>query len=402
MKVTEKHVFSVSALNSLARQMLEDCIGQIWISGEISNLVQASSGHYYFSLKDANAQVRCALFKTNGRKLNFLLKNGLQVLAFAQIGLYEPRGEFQLIVQQIEESGLGILQKKFEELKQRLQAAGLFAESRKKPLPALPKTIGVVTSPTGAAIHDILTVLKRRFPAISVIIYPSLVQGDQAAKQIVKALQTANARKECDVIILARGGGSLEDLWPFNEEIVAQAIVASHIPVISGIGHEVDFTIADFVADKRAATPSAAAECASPHWQEWGQRISHKQQRLQQIMLSRLSEYQTRLLHIGKRLRHPGQRLQDQAQHLDQLEHRLILAQQHILKHKHQQLSQTASALQTLSPLKTLERGYAIVRNKQNQELVTHSRQIKVNDELIVKFAHHACECRVEKIIDQI
>ncbi len=402
MKTTAKHVFTVSALNHLARQMLEECIGQIWISGEISNLVQASSGHYYFSLKDANAQVRCALFKPNGKKLNFLLKNGLQVLAFAQIGLYEPRGEFQLIIQQIEESGLGILQKKFEDLKQRLQAAGLFAEAHKKPLPTLPRTVGVVTSPTGAAVHDILTVLKRRFPAISVIIYPTLVQGEQAAKQIVKALQIANTRKECEVIILARGGGSLEDLWPFNEEIVAQAIFASQIPIISGIGHEVDFTIADFVADKRAATPSAAAECVSPHWQEWYQRISHSDRRLQQMMQSRLLEFQSQLLHISKRLRHPGQRLQDQAQHLDQLEYRLILAQQNQLKHCRQQLNQAAFALQTLSPLKTLERGYAIVRNKQNQELVTHSQQIKVNDELVIKFAHNACECRVEKIIEQL
>jgi exodeoxyribonuclease VII large subunit len=402
MKIADKHVFTVSALNNLARGVLEGSIGQIWISGEISNLVQASSGHYYFSLKDSNAQVRCALFKTNGRKLNFLLKNGLQVLAFAQISLYEARGDFQLIIQQIEESGLGILQKKFEELKQRLHAAGLFEKAHKKPLPLLPKTIGVVTSPTGAAIHDILTVLKRRFPAIGIIIYPTLVQGDQAAKQIVKALQTANSRKECEVIILARGGGSLEDLWPFNEEIVAHAIFASEIPIISGVGHEIDITIADFAADERAATPSAAAERASPNWREWNQRITHLQKQIQHLMLARLNDSQSQLLQISKRLRHPGQRLQDQAQHLDQLEYRLVLAQKHLFKHLQHQLNQLAYALQTLSPLKTLERGYAIVRDKQSQELISDSRQINVNDELIIKLAHNGCECRVLKIIKSV
>lgn len=393
-----KRIFSVTELNGLARRLLEGSLGQLWVSGEISNLVQASSGHCYFSLKDASAQVRCALFRMNGRRLPFTLKNGLQVLALAQISLYEARGDFQLIIQQIEPGGAGLLQKKFEALKQRLHEAGLFSEANKKPLPRLPKKIGVITSPTGAAIHDILTVLKRRFPAIPVIIYPSLVQGEQAAPQIVTALKMANQRNECDVIILARGGGSMEDLWPFNEEMVAHAINESQIPIITGIGHEVDFTIADFVADVRAPTPSAAAEYVSPDCREWLQKIESLKNRLQQLVRSCVQDYQTQLLYIRKRLRHPGQRLQDQAQHLDQLERRLILAQQHFFQHRHAVLNQAAQALNALSPLQTLERGYSIVRDKPSQKIICQAGQLTRGDEITITFAQGGCECRVEKV----
>lgn len=401
METIEKHIFSVTELNGLARQLLEGSLGQLWISGEISNLVQASSGHSYFSLKDAQAQVRCALFRQNGRRLGLPLKNGLQVIALAQISLYEARGDFQLIIQQIEPSGMGVLQKKFEALKQRLSEAGLFAEAHKKPLPRLPKTIGIITSAQGAALHDILTVLKRRFPAIPIIIYPSLVQGEQAARQIAHSLQTANQRNECDVIILARGGGSLEDLWPFNEEIVAQAIYASEIPIITGVGHEVDFTIADFVADVRAPTPSAAAERVSPDYREWLQQLGHLQKRLQHLALSQLQHYQSQLTHISKRLRHPGQRLQDQTQYLDQLEHRLLLALQHGLQRLQAKLNQAAQALHTLSPLQTLERGYAIVRDKQSQNIITNAGQLHPGDEITIKLAQGSCECQVNHITDK-
>jgi exodeoxyribonuclease VII large subunit len=395
----KEHVFNVSELTAITRQLLESSIGRVWVSGEVSNLVQASSGHYYFSLKDAQAQVRCALFRLNGRRLNFTLKNGLQVLAFAQVSLYEARGDFQLIIQQIELSGEGDLQKKFAALKQRLQEEGLFDAAHKKPLPTLPKTIGVVTSPTGAAIHDILTVLKRRFPAISVIIYPTLVQGSQAAPQIVHALEVANQRGECDVIILARGGGSLEDLWPFNEEIVARAIHVSDIPIITGVGHEIDFTIADFVADVRAPTPSAAAEHVSPDCREWRQKIEHYQQRLQHLWGFRLQQYHTQLLHLSQRLRHPGQRLQDQAQRLDQLEHRLLLSMQHALHRQHAALSQATQALNALSPLQTLERGYAIVRDSSSQAVIVSTQQLTPSQSLSIQFAQGSCECRVEKIV---
>lgn len=398
MQAPEKHIFNIAELTGLARQLLEGSLGQVWVTGEISNFMQASSGHCYFSLKDSQAQVRCALFRMNGRRLPFTLKNGLQVIALAQVSLYEARGDFQLIIQQIEPSGAGLLQKKFEALKERLQAAGLFSEMHKKSLPLLPKTIGVITSPQGAAVHDILTVLARRFPAIEVIIYPTLVQGEQAARQIVGALQIANQRRECDVIILARGGGSLEDLWPFNEEIVAQAIFNSQIPIITGVGHEVDFTIADFVADVRAPTPSAAAERVSPDYREWLQRVSQFQKRLQHLLLSRLQQYQSQLLYISKRLRHPGQRLQDQAQNLDQLERRLQLALRNIFKHRNAELNQTVQALNALSPLKTLERGYAIVRDKQSQAVITHADQLHSGEMIIIQLAQGGCECRVEKI----
>jgi exodeoxyribonuclease VII large subunit len=394
MPTVEKRIFTISELNTLSRQLLEGTFGQVWISGEISNFIQASSGHCYFSLKDAQAQVRCALFRMNGRRLAFALKNGLQVLALAQVSLYESRGDFQLIIQQIEPSGLGLLQKKFEALKLQLQEAGLFAETGKKTLPLLPKTIGVITSPTGAAIHDILTVLKRRFPAIPVIIYPSLVQGEQAAGQIVKALQIANQRRECDVIILARGGGSLEDLWPFNEEIVARAMYASELPIITGIGHEVDFTIADFVADVRAPTPSAAAERVSPDCREWLQKILQLQQRLRHLLISRFHQYQTQLLHISKRLRHPGERLRDQAQYLDQLERRLILAQRNLLQRAHGTLNQSAQALNVLSPLQTLTRGYAIARDA-SQNIILSSAQLSSGEKIALQFAQGECECKV-------
>lgn len=395
---TEKHIYSVTELNSLARQVLEGSLGQVWLSGEVSNYMQASSGHSYFSLKDAQAQVRCALFRMNNRRLNFNLKNGLQVLVLAQVSLYEGRGDFQLIIQHIEPSGDGLLQKKFEILKQRLQAAGLFADTHKKPLPTLPQTIGVITSPHGAAIHDILTVLNRRFPAIAVIIYPTLVQGELAAKQIAQALKIANQRRECDVLILARGGGSIEDLWPFNEEIVAYAIYESELPVITGVGHEVDFTIADFVADLRAPTPSAAAEHVTPDCREWVHQLNHLQKRLQYLLTSRLQQLREQLLHLEKRLRHPGQRLRDQAQHLDLLERRLTLAMRHSLQHRHAELNRIGQALHAFSPLQTLERGYAIVRNPQNQEIILSSSQLKVNQEITIQFAQGSSFCRVEKL----
>lgn len=439
------HIYTVAELNSLARQLLEGSLGQIWITGEISNLVQPSSGHWYFSLKDAQAQVRCALFRMTTLKLKFLPQNGQQVTVLAQVSLYENRGDFQLIIQQMEPSGDGILQKAFEVLKKRLEAAGLFARERKKPLPFLPKIIGVITSQHGAAIHDILTVLKRRFPAIPIIIYPTLVQGALAANQIVDAIQTANHRAECNVIILARGGGSLEDLWPFNEEIVAKAIYASTIPIITGIGHEVDFTIADLVADERAATPSVAAERVCPDFREWQQRLSQEQKRLTHLITTQLSQYKTHLLHIKKRLRHPGQRLQEQAQRLDHLEYQLLMLQKHFFAHcknqfyqlltrwqhihpgqrftqdheflrisqqrlitairhslsqKQQQLQQAVHILQAFNPLEILERGYAVVRQTSTQKIISRANQLQIDDEILVTLAEGFCLAVVSHTAD--
>ena len=255
---------SVSELNRTVRRLLEDDIARIWVEGEISNLARPASGHVYFSLKDEKAQVRCAWFRQRQRGPTIHLKNGDQMLVFGKVSLYEPRGDYQIIVEQVENAGEGELRRRFEALKNKLADEGLFDTERKQPLPALPGRIGVVTSPSGAAIRDILTVLRRRFPAIPVLVYPTAVQGDAAAGEIASAIDTAVRRAECDLLIVGRGGGSLEDLWPFNEEVVARAIAACPIPVISAVGHEVDVTIADFVADVRAPTPSGAAEIAVP------------------------------------------------------------------------------------------------------------------------------------------
>jgi exodeoxyribonuclease VII large subunit len=314
------------------------------------------------------------------------------------VSIYENRGDYQLIVQHMEMAGVGALQLAFEQLKQRLAKEGLFADKYKKAIPTAPRTIGVVTSPTGAAIRDILKVLNRRFPNIRIIIYPTAVQGDKAAPQIAAAIQTANQRKECDVILLARGGGSLEDLWPFNEEIVARAIFACEIPLVTGIGHEIDFTIADFVADLRAATPSAAAEHVSPDKNEYLQQIAIFYRRFQHIVTAQFRHYQLQIESMSKRLQHPGQRLQNFSQRLDQLEHRISIAIQHRLTTKQQQLSAATQSLQTISPLATLQRGYAIIQNPQTQQIIRETTDVARGDKIIAKLANGTLDCRVENI----
>jgi exodeoxyribonuclease VII large subunit len=273
---TSREIYSISELNSEARVLLEKRFPLIWVEGEISNLARPASGHIYFSLKDEAAQVRCAMFKMHNRLVNFQPKNGQQVLARVRISLYEARGEFQLIVEHMEETGDGALRRQFELLKQKLFEEGLFDEAHKQALPFLPTQLGVITSPSGAAIRDILSVLKRRFPGIPVLIYPVPVQGTEAPQAIVESIHSAAKCQDCDLLILARGGGSLEDLWAFNEETVARAINACPIPIVTGIGHEIDFTIADFVADYRAPTPSAAAEFISPDHTEPGRVTSSR------------------------------------------------------------------------------------------------------------------------------
>src|ERR1700684_4170567 len=279
----DRDIYTVSRLNREVRVLLERGFGSLWLEAEISNFAKPSSGHWYFSLKDAAAQVRCAMFRQRNMLCTFTARDGQKVLVRARIGLYEPRGEYQLIVDHMEDAGLGALKRQFEELSARLAAEGLFAADRKRPLPGLPRRIGIITSPTGAAVRDILHVLARRFPAASVLIYPVPVQGAAAAAEIVAALEATGRRAECDVLILARGGGSLEDLWAFNDERLARAIVASPIPVITGIGHEIDFTIADFAADVRAPTPSAAAELVVPDAEEWLTAFVRLGSRLQRV-----------------------------------------------------------------------------------------------------------------------
>jgi exodeoxyribonuclease VII large subunit len=324
----ERDIYTVSRLNREVRALLERGFGSLWLEAEISNFAKPSSGHWYFSLKDAGAQVRCCMFRQRNMLCSFTARDGQKVLVRARIGLYEPRGEYQLVIDHMEDAGLGALRRQFEELSAKLAAEGLFAADRKRPLPTLPRRIGVITSPTGAAVRDILHVLARRFPAVAVLIYPVAVQGAQAAAELIAAVGLAGRRAECDVLILARGGGSLEDLWAFNDERLARAIAASPIPVVSGIGHEIDFTIADFAADVRAPTPSAAAELVVPDAEEWLGAFVRLSTRLQRGMRRRLDERRERLRLLARRaaLVSPAARCAQQAQRLDEMEVRLSRA----------------------------------------------------------------------------
>ncbi|MEQ1484628.1 exodeoxyribonuclease VII large subunit [Methyloglobulus sp.] len=426
-------IYSVSQLNRETADLLSGHFLSIFVEGEISNLSIPSSGHCYFTLKDANAQVRCAMFRGQ-RKQSFKPENGKQVVVKAQVSLYEPRGDYQLIVEYLEEAGDGVLRRAFDALKLKLSEEGLFSATHKKNLPTLPKTIGVITSPSGAAIRDILTVLRRRFAAVPVIVYPVAVQGENAKYEIAKALATANTLKQCDVLILARGGGSLEDLWTFNEEIVARAIYASQIPVISGVGHETDVTIADFVADLRAATPSAAAEHATPDQQQWLNKFIELDVRLQQHLQRQLRQHQQKIDWLNGRLnqQHPKQKLTRNQQRLDELEirlkkavqlrlahnqrivetqtarlwqqtplsvirrnqqqqtylnERLITAINSRLKHNNQRLLNASQTLHAISPLATLNRGYALVTEQTSGKIIRSTGQLKVGDKIITQLA---------------
>lgn len=331
---SRRDVFTVSRLNAAVRSMLERGLGVVWVEGELSNLAQPASGHWYFTLKDRDAQLRCAMFRIRNASVGFTPRNGQHVLVRGRVGLYEPRGDYQLIVEHMEEAGVGALKREFERLKTQLESDGLFALERKRPLPRIPRRIGIVTSPTGAAIRDILHILARRFPPAAVLIYPTPVQGEDAVPAIVRAVQLASTRAECDVLIVARGGGSLEDLWAFNDERVARALSACPIPVVSGIGHEVDFTICDFVADVRAPTPSGAAELVVPDRRAYLETLARNEQRLRASMLRELKVVTARLEGRVKRLNltHPGVRLQQQAQRLDDLEQRMSACIQREIK----------------------------------------------------------------------
>ncbi len=432
---SSEDILTVTQLNRTTSLLLDKHFLSIFVEGEISNFSAPASGHLYFSLKDANAQVRCAMFKTQQRRLGFTPSNGKQVLIKARVSLYEPRGDFQLIVEQLEEAGDGALRRAFEALKVKLADEGLFDNATKRTLPLLPQAIGIITSPTGAAIRDIITVLRRRFTAIPVIIYPVSVQGNTARHEIAKAIQLANQRHECDILIIGRGGGSLEDLWAFNEEIVARAIFASDIPIISAVGHETDITIADFVADQRAATPSAAAELASPDQQEWLSRLNQLNFQLQQQFTRNLNQRTQALTWLNQRLQqqHPGQKLLRNAQRLDELElrlkqtiqgkldrnkhqlatkiaklgqynpkitinhyqqkqahlkQRLISAMQHKLAHLNQSLLTSSQTLNAVSPLATLNRGYALVIKPPNGQLVSSTQQLKLGERVETKLAN--------------
>ena len=328
-----RDVYTPARLNREARTLLERGLPALWLEGEISNLSRPSSGHWYFSLKDEAAQLRCAMFRQRNLLARFTPKDGAHVLLRGRVSLYEQRGDYQFIADHMEEAGEGELRRRFEVLKTRLAAEGLFATERKRPLPSLPRRIGVITSPTGAALRDILNILRRRFCSIPVLIYPTPVQGAAAAAQIAAAVRLASTRAECDVLILARGGGALEDLWAFNEEVVARAIVGSTVPIVSGVGHEVDFTIADFVADVRAPTPSGAAELVAPDSQEWSRNVAQFGRRLATALNRRMAARRDRFIWLQRRLTqlHPGVELRQRAQRLDDLEHRMVRVFRHRL-----------------------------------------------------------------------
>lgn len=345
-----RHILSVTLLNDQVRDLLEHSFPNLWVEGEISNLSQPSSGHLYFTLKDAGAQIRAAMFRGNNRFLTFAPRNGQQVVVKARLSLYAPRGDYQLIVEHMEEAGLGALRRAFDLLRLKLQQEGLFEQERKRPLPDTVRHLAVITSPTGAAIRDILSVLGRRFPGLPVTVIPVPVQGTEAAPAITRAIALANREPDFDAILLARGGGSLEDLWAFNEEVVARAIADSRLPVISGIGHETDFTIADFVADVRAPTPSAAAELVSPDRDELVDTLEGFEVLLARAWRNGMARRQQQLAHLRARLRHPGQRLRDLAQRLDDLEVRLTRARQQQWQRQRQRLAHLEARLTSRHP----------------------------------------------------
>ena len=439
---TRPRALTVSELNHQARHLLESSFMQVWVEGELSGFSRPSSGHWYFSLKDQKCQIRCAMFRGANQRIRTLPREGDQIRIRGKVTLYENRGDFQIIVEHLEPAGLGALQQAFEALKARLQSEGLFDPARKKPIPATPRHIGVITSPTGAAIHDILTVLKRRCPAIPITLYPTAVQGQAATADIVQAIDRAQRHGLADVLIIGRGGGSLEDLWCFNEEAVARAIAACPIPTVSAVGHEVDVTIADFVADLRAPTPSAAAEKISPDQQDWLRRLAEQQGRLGQSARRLLQRLHNQLGHLSARLRDPRRELLEKAQRMDELElrlnkairdrldqqkqktdyllqrmsaqsprrtlktvreqtqrleERLTLATRHQLRQKDERLQHIAQTLHVVSPLATLGRGYAIVKDD-NDRIVRKAGDLETGSQITARLGHGSVSARVTEI----
>jgi len=431
---------SVSQLNRQVKRLLEGHFDFVWIEGELSNLARPGSGHWYFTLKDDSAQVRCAMFRNRNQRVRLNPRDGQQLLVRARISLYEGRGEYQLIVEHMEDAGAGALQRAFEQLKEQLSTEGLFVEENKRALPPLPERVGIITSATGAAVRDIISVFKRRCPGIELSVLPVPVQGEAAAPAVVKALQLAQRTGLFDALIVARGGGSIEDLWAFNEEAVARAIAACSIPVVSAVGHETDFTIADFVADARAPTPSAAAELLSPDQRQLKQSFANYQISLARVLQRHIHSLGQQLKLSRGRLRHPGDRLREQSQRLDdcelhlrrslrqgldkrhhaiaitraqlqrlapaprlsryrmllsQLSERVLRAGHHQLQHSHQHLAGFVGKLDSLSPLATLQRGYAIVSDSEGK-VVTSTKQVEEGQLISTRLAQGSLLSRVE------
>lgn len=441
-----RDIYTPSRLNREARTLLERGFPALWIEGELSNLSRPSSGHWYFSIKDESAQLRCAMFRQRNLYTRFTPRDGMHVLVRGKVSLYEARGDYQFLADSMEEAGEGALRRRFEELKARLAKEGLFDTARKRALPPLPRRIGVITSPTGAAVRDVLHILQRRFSTIPVLLYPVPVQGATAAAQIAEAIRLASARAECDVLILARGGGSLEDLWSFNEEVVARAIADCAIPLVSGIGHEVDFTIADFVADVRAPTPSGAAELVAPDCNEWLRNFSLLSRRLAVALQRGQAARTQRFEWLQRRLaqQHPGVELRQRAQRLDELEQRLVRITRQSLRNRGTNVAQlsaqlrqaspalrlaavrgrldiaraamtaalraqieslrsklavTVGTLDAISPLATLQRGYAIVSDANG--VVTDAGKLQPGAAIQARLAQGRLQARVETVYPQ-
>ena len=430
---------SVSELNALAKALLEDHLAGLWIAGEVSNLTRAASGHYYFSLKDSRAQVRCAMFKGAAARLAKPLKEGDHIEVAGKISIYEARGEFQITVNEVRLKGLGQLYEAYERLKAQLQAEGAFEAERKKPLPTRAQCIGIVTSLAAAALRDVVTTLKRRAPEIPVIVYPTAVQGAGSEFQIAQAIKTASQRAECDVLIVCRGGGSIEDLWAFNEEPVVRAIEACEIPVVSGVGHETDFTLADFVADVRAPTPTGAAELVSPNRQESLHRLAQAKGRLKTVLEQRYFDASQKLDWLTRQIRHPRQKLDEQRTHIHKLAQTLSYSmtqnvrahtvrfehQTQALKHcrpdisvyrqdidrfqttlshafrqllaqRRQSLTAQTALLEAVSPQQILERGFSVVKNTRGQ-VIRNADVLKQGQKLHITFADGETDVRVTK-----
>ena len=381
----EQRIYTVTELTGELKKILERNFSHVWVAGEISNFHPHSSGHYYFSLKDERAHLGAAMFRGANRQLKFKLEDGLAVLCLGRISLYEPQGKYQLVVESIEPQGLGALQLAFEQLKTKLAAAGLFAAERKRPLPKFPKHIGVVTSPTGAVIRDIINVLSRRDPRIHLFLVPVNVQGEKAAPEIAAAIDLINEHGLAEVMIVGRGGGSLEDLWAFNTEMVAQAIARSKIPVVSAVGHETDFTIADFVADLRAPTPSAAAELVSPNLVELRLQAKAIENRLLRGVEAWLHWNREKVAHLVQRLKHPARRLEELNLRVDEWTARLQRAMEHFLKTHQQHLRSLSEQIHLVSPLAVLQRGYSLTYRyleDGSKILVKDAASVKVGDGL--------------------
>ncbi|MDH2917196.1 MAG: exodeoxyribonuclease VII large subunit [Gallionella sp.] len=386
MAVDNNRVLSVRELNLAAKQLIEGGLPLLWVRGEISNFVSAASGHWYFSLKDEAAQVRCVMFRHKSQYLDFKPANGSQVEVLALASLYEARGDFQLTLEKMRPAGLGALFEAFERLKRKLGDEGLFEGERKRDLPLLPKQIGIVTSLQAAALRDVLRTLSNRMPNVPVVLYPTPVQGEGAGQKIASAIRSASERADCDVLIVCRGGGSIEDLWAFNEEVVARAIASSHIPVVSGVGHETDFTIADFVADLRAATPTAAAQAVVPDRQEWRQRLAQIRQHLVRAATRRFEQAMQQLDFTQRRLVHPEQRIQLQSERLGAVRQRWQVGMRRILEQRMVRLASMRQHLQHLNPDQVLARGYSLVRDAQGN-IISGSERLALGASLDITFA---------------